>query len=50
MGESSITPNGSVKNRVLTHPGIPGIYLILIPLLEDPAVVLVFEHTPGKTH
>jgi len=35
-------------SRVRTHPGIPGIYLILIALLESPGIVLDFHYTPGK--
>jgi len=35
-------------NRVCMHPGIPGIYLILISLLKPSAIVLVFRYTPGK--
>ena len=31
------------NHRVHTHPGIPGIYLILIALLESPGVVLDFN-------
>jgi len=35
-------------HRVHVHPRIPGIYLILIPLLESPGIVLVFQYTSGK--
>jgi len=37
-------------NTVRTHPEIPGIYSILIPLLESSGIVFLFEYTPGKPH
>jgi len=27
----------------------PGIYLILVPLLESPRIALPFQYTPGKS-